>query len=640
MDLIERFAFIYDEISENTDVYNDEIELLNNEKRTIGNYYCDIIRELEESSKSAKTSFLIIPIISSFIKRIKPYYKVTIEEVMSGAAQEKAEHLQKFMTDLEKSKINHSWIYAKEKINANINAMGLPINEIETERLENVYPAIKNALTFLEKSKINKIQKGNHSKSSAKIIPYISLHKSESDFAAVMKAAACDSFVTFAAIRPTNGMVEDKMNAYIHNREGDELIRNWMMHTGKSAEEIRNMPYEYGRSFVIGIRNGENIWLISTSASIPGNYKIRDDYSDFFLYGERWTYIPLQAFFHDDEPQREQTTEIKVIRDGYWIRDLIDSHQAVWMATLVSEIKQRFFDPEKADDLEQEKTYGDRVKIILHDQNDLVEHEDEIYLPQVYRHECHVSLETLGLPCEEMELLHSFGISLADIQGTPYQTRMVSDQESIDNAIKNNIRSILGKLLATRIIEETYNHVVSNRDEYRSAILSRREDIIHLLAERDMCLYDSTTINVSKEPYQIRMNGEPCLDENGQKIKAKSLGVYAGRENSNEIKFFIPETLQGKTPPVYMIIEAQNADAALALIGKNKADADMKLLTCFYDLIIRDQQINNETESFSLMNTPGWNVTVKNAGKIKTIKYLFRVCICMGKRELKKLLNL
>lgn len=493
LEISERLEKLWSEIVEDTDVCHTTVAVYD-APIPISQLFFNLERELKEIGGNINQQFLGVPLIEKFIEMVLPYYKVSICDVISGKAQKKAEHLKEFQSLLEQSEVYKRWDIVNANIQKTIQAMSLPNNIYETEHLQYICDAIKNALTFLDKNETLLICSGEYADTTCKVIPYISVHRSVYEFTKMLKDSPNQSFITFGAVIPTFADNEDKMYEYLNDLPCDVRVYNFSRNERKSMDEIRSTEDSYNYQIIIGIRNGENIWEIPTYVS--RNYAFHKGYEDFFVYGKRRTYLPLQVFFKDRPSLSEETKELAVIRSGYWMKDLIDSHQSVWLVTLLSELQKKFFTKVKKETKGKTNDiiFKEELRINLRKKEEDASISQET-LPAVYNHQIEIDIDSLCTTEKERELIDFLQIKPRDFVGLPvWNDDPYLNPNTAEEALKWNAARIRGKLAAERLMAKIDSFLIENETELRDRIKSREFQILSMLAERNPQISGCTTI--------------------------------------------------------------------------------------------------------------------------------------------------
>lgn len=635
----EQLELIIKEMEENTNT-SEYVVSYPDCKNTIRSVYCDMCKDLKKVQKNENTAFLSVPIIQNFLQTIKPHYRMSLQDVLSGRAEKKASHLMELENEIKESEINKRWHILAEEIKKSIYSLHLPYNDAEMENLVNVYPAIQDALLFLESNKkdILKVKAGKTGKGICKIFPCIFRYSSISDFARFMKESKIDSFITMAAIYTTFGDSEDKLYAYIRGMDSDIRIDNFSKHKNQSHDETRGMLDRHNCKIVFGIKNGDNVWLIDTTASGNSSNTLRD-YSDFFEYGKRRTYLPIQVFFEIDCPQNHSyknndMAELSIKNTVYWLKDFIDSHQSIWLVTLFSEIKKWYFETTRPE--EELTVFGDMCKTgVIKSLPSTKNMKEYIYLPTVYEKTFLYDINALALNDEDSSLIKALEITPEDFVESPLFTNKYGYEKEIEDAIQETAISILANITAKKLTSSFESLMKSNVMIYKKALKNRETEIIHLLKEKNDAIAKWTHIHENKKPI-IRLDGEVVL-QYGTPMTA-NVGTFEGRsgENDNSLHLFYPKTLVNKAPPIYISIVPQTKEAVSALLG---IELDcLPLALRYYDLLAGK---NNDTRE-SITNKDSFRVVVekfKERREIKQMMDVFYVYLCFNKREFKTMVG-
>lgn len=625
LEISEQLSQIWNEIKEDSDVYGSVVTVQDH-KMYMYQLFAQLENELEEVSKTEKNQFLAVPLIEKFLDTIKPYYKVSILDVLSGKAQKKAEHLMDFISRLKNSEVYEKWETVNRNIQNMMQTLSLPNNIYETGQLQHVYDAVKDALTFLEKNKAITVCSGNISKDTCKIVPYISIHSSIYEFIKIMKDSPNAAFVTFGAIRSTYGDKENKLEAFLQNQSGDERVRNFAKNSNTTVEEIRKREDVCNNQIVIGIKNGENIWMISSVVNrLCGYYIDSLDYGDFFSCGKRVTYLPLQVFFEDMPAPANDVTELAVKRTGYWIKDLIDSHQSVWLISVLSEIKNEFF-ADNRETLEESVVFEQETDIVIARAEEKMALSSNT-LPSVYREQVLIDIDALCTTPKAKELIDFLQISPKDFVGIPIWNNFpYLEKHSAKATLKHNASLVLAKIAADRLSIQMKSYLKGNLTEIQERLKSREQEILKMVAEKNPQILRCTTIYEQKKT-------DCYLD--GVSLGGLSYDnfAYSYKYNKKKTYFFYPETLKGRKPPVVVQINPVTAAEIQCVLGYTK-ETFPEILNFFFLFADVDEKQKD------IFENTFFHKKIKNtiSTNEKSMFDLLKVQLCFGKREYKKMI--
>lgn len=146
-----------------------------------------------------------------------------------------------------------------------------------------------------------------------------------------------ENAVLFGSIHQTVGGVEDRLYEEIHGYP-EELVRNTSHNCKCSHDEAREKYHEYSSKMLVGIKNGENIWIYSEN-----NYETVI-HQDFFYNGFRNTYFPYQVFFNEmEKPSSLNGLEVVPFHEGWQLKDILDEEQALFFVILFLKLSDIFF---------------------------------------------------------------------------------------------------------------------------------------------------------------------------------------------------------------------------------------------------------------------------------------------------------
>ena len=635
-EIYERLESITKEMEAHSDILEKQIPMHDNYKASIQELYFDMSSKLKSIGEDERRMFLAVPIIEDFLEKTQPYYKVTINEVLDGTAERKAKNLADFRHFLNESEVNKRWKILEKDIRANIQLLNLPDNETETEHLVYVFDAIMNALTFLDKNSHNliKIAEGESGNGPCKAIPYVSKHQTISEFADMLKRTDIDCFMTFGAIFPTFGDAEDWLEAYLCNRDSDIRILNFSRNVKKSKEEIRSMVDTYNCQIAVGIKNGNNIWILPVAVGKNNYCNTLKDYSDFFDYGKRRTYLPIQVYFDEQPPAPDGTTELVIREPGWWMRDFIDSHQSVWTVTLFSEIKRLFFDNERKP--EPLTVFGDRVKVNVSGMLPGPAQPVTTKFPAIYNQEMTVRLENMLRTEQDKKLVGYLGITEEDFKGTPLFTYNYGTAEKVQDILDKTAMAILGKVAGDKMIQKMVAFLDEYADDCRKRIKGRECEILSMLKEKDERITGCSIIHEHNKPL-LCMDGSPVIKY------GKPVLATVGKNNSSAelhrmaVHLYYPLTLKDKRPPVYLSIRPRNGKEVVAILGLKEEESPdiLDYYSCFL------QRDGDEPGNGDILKSSAFQKTIERCmtPHIKEKLEVFDIYMCFNKKEFKELVG-
>lgn len=114
-----------------------------------------------------------------------------------------------------------------------------------------------------------------------------------------------------------------------------------------SEEEYAQIADPYTRCVYLGVKSGENIWLMPMPYERETYGNLYDDESSKFSYGKRAGYAPYEIFYKELPAALSDTTFLARRQNGYHLNKLMDEQQKIWLPAFLQESLRIFFGKEE-----------------------------------------------------------------------------------------------------------------------------------------------------------------------------------------------------------------------------------------------------------------------------------------------------
>ena len=554
MKLLEMFEKI---IKNNAIRLNENISLNGKTFRTY-----EVLNSTEKEIKNAleeKMYFLIPPCVEHFLYCYEEAAEVSLKNVMNGSADAIVQSIARIRDYIKEEHMNEVWENTRKEIVSCINELRF---QLRPELYADSYAMCQimiDASEFVKKlESAKKIKSGNTGQAgTVKLMTRICKYDHLEDFIEMLHLENLpEKYIIFGTYYPRNKDTKSRLYEYV-NGYPEERIRNVMEYEHLSQEEAEEQLNPSKAAILIGIKNGENIWIQKIE-----NWDIVNSGSFFGYYNtyKRKSYLPYQLFFDPEsyvgQPVEADKNYPAIKFAGWSMQDIMDEEQAVWVVGLYQLLLHSDF---FADNLKIEDVLipGCMIRIDAPDHN--------ASFPQLY---CHDAPEMdKCISGKERWLLTYCGV---DIKKLPFElceprfsgdtTEFYSPEEyaeSINSNARWLIRSTLEKcfakvyeeeqdMLADRIQEQVSNSIDwDNMEKYFSfmAFFCNHSELYNAL-------------ELSK-PAETSWRGDTTI------------GVYEMSKNCFNRRIVI-ETQNGKSlkrPSVIMIIEPRTVKDWSVLFG-------------------------------------------------------------------------
>jgi hypothetical protein len=270
---------------------------LNGYDHTIQTLFWDTKAKVKKAMESKDTEFLVLPLLEDGLNKIAELYLVRIVDVISGAAGQEINELINLQKTLAECDVKKQWELFSDQLRCDIESVGLNAGTNISD-ITGIVDILLDAFTFLtqNRNRIYRIASGKDSSEKATFISSIPQFSTAAEFMEAFQRTGIPCCVMFAAIAPTMGQTEDRLYEW-KNGHPEERTRNFMKHDNLTREQFQASPDLYAASFVIGIKRGENVWMISNNSDgIVRN-------QNFIEYGKRKSYLPYQLLFANSPKQ-------------------------------------------------------------------------------------------------------------------------------------------------------------------------------------------------------------------------------------------------------------------------------------------------------------------------------------------------
>ena len=322
-------------------VQNDNIKMsdtININEKKIGTYHIwHATRQEIQTALEEKLYFLIPPCVEHFLDCYMEASSISLNDVVNGTAEAALQDIDAIRTYIKENHMNDAWDSTSKEIVRCINELGLKLLPDLYADSYAMCQILLNAAAFAKRlMRAHKIQGGHSGKPGpVKLMTRICRYDHMEDFIGMLHLESLpDKCISFGAYYPTNKDTDSQLYKYIHGYP-DERTRNVMHNEQLSLEEAEAQLNPSRAAILVGIKNGENIWVMScTNSDIVCS-------ESFFGYGDgydRRSYLPYQLFFDPENfisrPVEADKNYPAIKFAGWSMQDILDEEQAVWMVGL------------------------------------------------------------------------------------------------------------------------------------------------------------------------------------------------------------------------------------------------------------------------------------------------------------------
>lgn len=613
--LIERYHNICDEAYKTIGT-SMRIEI-NDHQFSLGDFYSDTKSNVREALETSGTEILVPALLESSLKKMFSLIMVPMSEVLSGRAGERAEEYTNLCRCLEEHPYNISWHKMFSSLCQEMEKGGYHQDMYGFEDLSISCDILLNALTMFSNSYYlpKQIAKGQKGKGKSVICNSISIFESIGEMCASMGKLQTERFIAVNAIAPMESQVRNWYDEYVTGIKGAR-IGNMMHNNQLSEEEVNNQINDWACQIIFYIKDGENIW-IGTYDPESIQYGTIIQTEDFFSYGKRASYMPWQIFFSGTGNQNKDSKALTIRTKSFFLPDILDAEQTLWFHAFIYRIKELYMDNNHEDD----KIYipGENIGITV---KGAEMRAANTYLPavpvnMVFETDVMLLPETVTTNQNVLDLIRILHINASDIIDAPLGYSDLIDTSNLTPVdIWIRARKALVRPAINKLSERYYNEISEAKHTYLKACRENNEFILAELSRGGSRIRELTSIRMDKET-----------------------GIEHGQYNIyTSCKFFIPDTLQGKRPPVYICIVPRTVDDIGYLMGCKREELHdiLKLLMFIKDSPVKqDARCTDPLASFLL----SWD-EIRMKHNFEYHKYntgFLSIGLCFSKPEFKKL---
>lgn len=316
----------------------------NGKRTTIQSYYWAMKKNIESllEELQEEKACLCVPLIKEFYDKTIPCIKVPITRVLNGEVKYEVDLLKNIQQGIADFHYEDYMSLIMDKLGVLMDRCGFHYaKELlgEYEKGSNIMVSAIRKRRDIEKDAAC-LKQGKTKKESPVIYNQAVEVRSAYQFYQDLQGIE-NNCILIGCLRPTVGDASDGIYEEFYGYP-EEVVRNYAKNEDVSYEEAKKL-YHIGKgSILIGIKNGENIWVYYDSS-----FEIAST-ENFYLYdGIRTSYMPIQLLFNEAVPsQMPDKNEVILFRKGWMLRDVLDEEQALFMSMLFLELNEKFFQEE------------------------------------------------------------------------------------------------------------------------------------------------------------------------------------------------------------------------------------------------------------------------------------------------------
>jgi len=313
---------------------------------------CELIKK---ACKNIETQTLVIPLITGAMKHISTMYAVSLVELLSGAFEPRLQRYNTLIEELSSSPIALQWNDTYKKIGAVIEELGMAPDEKLLRDMPRVSEVMLSAFEFFDQyhTKTIKVASGVYSADSRSMFSRTMARFSTiGEFYDNFSMGAPENAMMIGMVAPTFDETRSPSTVW----ESSVAMKYATRYSGEhySTEDadirIRNISknnagfdpaVEYDKvesRIVVGIKRGENIWLMIHDDESTHNGKFLN------YHGKRTSFMPFQVLFEDAPTPDTECTDLAIPRSEAWnLLSILDAEQSLWLPTFIWLVQQRYF---------------------------------------------------------------------------------------------------------------------------------------------------------------------------------------------------------------------------------------------------------------------------------------------------------
>lgn len=593
-EMINLFEKIY---TEAYDTSKNSLESeVNGQKLDLQSIHWKVKEKIESVNNHEKTSFLTVPILEDTFSYIYPLLLFPAEEIVSGDLH-RVNDILELQKAFKESPVKELWRERKTVFNNILRMMQLETEDDIYNDLSDISEILMKALLFFEGhngrmgAKIYQYTSGNTSSQPPKFANDISIYTCANDFVQALKKSPSESLVAFGAVRMTESQTNDYFYDYINGYD-NERTRNYLRHMHMTKEEYFASENKWKRMVYLGIKNGQNIYLVESSCGNSNSYP-----NEFYCYGDRKSYFPYQILFDTSPIGKVEKNQLAVIKDTWRLQDILDDEQRVYIPVLLGEVMKKFY---SQNPVQLELTIAPQTTILQiadkYTENTLVCHTNDLISFSTISAEVLFSDEPWVLT-----LLNAFNITENDIADAP----LLPTHDCLEKEHK--------RLLHTNIAN-AYRKVI--KDKLKA--LSENEDRTKMI---ESMLWGITKSSHSRFRTELESGKYVSFSDDivngitGTTEKDDSNYMY---RRSRDFRFVLTyDSPVDYRPPVCIKVRPKTKADLIKFYSLNGQELPFQLK--YRDEILSFYS-NPNRESYGLINLPGINVLMKKKTYKQTLE--------------------
>lgn len=543
-------------------------------------YRCrDKVKKLLESEE---TAFLAAFVIEHYWNLYRPAIVIPAEEILAGNMS-KIDELRDFQKEIDNNPAKSEWKELSQKITETASACGYHIDHPNFNDLSAIVDIVYDALTIHTNyySKVYRFKTGKRSKNKPILFNEIGIFSSEAEVFRFFENIQEDAFVAFVGIEKTNAQTNNYFDDWLYDRD-NERTRNGIYNNSMSKEEFMSSKNPHSRCIYTVIRDGDNIYMDVLPVQGNGYGPVWQKTNS---YGYRTSYGPTQIFWENVPPPCEEGSSalIPAGKKRWKLSEIIDQEQQIWLPLYFTKTIKMFFTDNISETLidvylpeeilmsraDNNTLVTINMPAIVYDTYTIPEPE-EVFTDEMYKKVKNGFGNTKDNEKKfkySLELCNFFGITSADLSDIPIRYEYFGEKRSAFNEMNDRAVKAYQKLIGQKLATEVDKRYNDEASWYKDRVSSRFSKIIDkaLLGKYEFA--------------ETRIDKRPVLNEDGtQKMRKKHTwssdddlepvlehtsideGKIIRSYWAQELRYWLPETLVGKHPPVVLHIHPETPE--------------------------------------------------------------------------------
>lgn len=518
---------------------------------TTRNLCYEVNEKLKKCIENKSAQILLIPLLKDALHKLIPLYPVQMSSILDNSISPEVQLIKELQEMLEQDELQGEWENAVEVILSRLTEMGFKVKTDLLDDLADISEMLLDALSFLPRAKKHRLSIGSDSTKQPVISWNMPKFATQAEFFDAIKLCGYDSCIYLGCIMPTCEQTADPLKKWVTGFN-DSLVANM-----RSRNEDTTQVHKYSCSISVGIKRGENIWLIESNADVSN--MVRND--SYYVYGRRATYLPYQVIFSGNDEPAPSCTDLAITKPYWDLRQISDEQQALWFAILLWQIQKEYFSAPLPE--EPIEVLGDTLKLPIQSKDSILPAimQDTIPMPDVI----HAIYDS---PYDNAFLIEKFNVTESDLEGAQIMPpNYLGDFEQLQSMIQHR-----GRLAVARVAEQRMRH---DWDENHKTLYAyfcnkcqhNQDYIIQQALTDGSPIHAFTHITIDKRPV-LDAGGNPIMDCNGTVPRLEKTSVDDGRRHSNDksVLFVEPFDLLGKRPGVALLINPKTGTDIAALM--------------------------------------------------------------------------